>query len=92
MTTMPTVAALWLTSPRTSPPTRTLLPERPSAALASPAAAETWHAAILGFKRGLIAGALRQSGGNRTRAARTLGLQRTYLLRLMRDFGITGPR
>jgi len=74
----------------TFPPPVALQPFRPIPAPL--AASETWHGAILDFKRGLIAGALRQSGGNRKRAARTLGLQRTYLLRLMRDFGITGPR
>src|SRR5437879_13860202 len=52
----------------------------------------TWHEAIATFKRELIVRALRQSRGNRTRAARTLGLQRTYLLRLMREMGVTVPR
>ena len=48
----------------------------------------TWHAAIAAFKRGLIERALADAGGNRTRAARALGLQRTYLLRLMREMGV----
>jgi len=43
------------------------------------------------FKRGLIEATLTQLGGNRTRTARALGLQRTYLLRLMREFGIRIP-
>ena len=43
------------------------------------------------FKRGLIASTLRRTGGNRTRAARLLGLQRTYLARLIRDLGLAGP-
>ena len=47
----------------------------------------TWHAAIAAFKRALIERALADAGGNRTRAARSLGLQRTYLLRLMREMG-----
>jgi len=47
----------------------------------------TWHAAIAAFKRALIERALADAGGNRTRAARALGLQRTYLLRLMREMG-----
>jgi DNA-binding NtrC family response regulator len=42
------------------------------------------------FKRGLIASTLRRTGGNRTRAARLLGLQRTYLARLIRDLGLAG--
>ena len=53
------------------------------------AAPLTWHAAIAAFKRGLIERALADAGGNRTRAARSLGLQRTYLLRLMREMGVT---
>ena len=36
----------------------------------------------------LIASTLRRTGGNRTRAARALGLQRTYLARLIRDLGL----
>jgi DNA-binding NtrC family response regulator len=47
--------------------------------------------AVEAFKRRLIESALRQTGGNRTRAARSLGLQRTYLLRLMRDLGVAVP-
>jgi len=44
------------------------------------------------FKRRLIEATLFQLGGNRTRTARALGLQRTYLLRLMREFGVNVPR
>jgi transcriptional regulator with GAF, ATPase, and Fis domain len=43
------------------------------------------------FKRRLILSTLVELGGNRTRAARALGLQRTYLLRLMREFDINIP-
>jgi DNA-binding NtrC family response regulator len=50
--------------------------------------ARTYHAAVEEFKRGLIASTLRRTGGNRTRAARLLGLQRTYLARLIRDLGL----
>jgi DNA-binding NtrC family response regulator len=53
--------------------------------------ARTYHAAVEEFKRGLIASTLRRTAGNRTRAARLLGLQRTYLARLIRDFGLAGP-
>jgi Nif-specific regulatory protein len=52
--------------------------------------ARSFHAAIEEFKRGLIVSALRRTGGNRTRAARLLGLQRTYLARLIRDLGVAG--
>src|SRR5437870_2050865 len=41
--------------------------------------------------RHLIEATLHQVGGNRTRAARALGLQRTYLLRLIRDLGVAAP-
>ncbi|MBI2154835.1 MAG: hypothetical protein HYU24_14210 [Candidatus Rokubacteria bacterium] len=50
-----------------------------------------FRGAVEEFKRRLIETALRQAGGNRTRAARGLGLQRTYLLRLIRDLGVAAP-
>src|SRR4030095_11851324 len=53
--------------------------------------ARTYHAAVEEFKRGLIASTLRRTGGNRTRAARLLGLPRTYLARLLRALGLAGP-
>jgi DNA-binding NtrC family response regulator len=64
-----------------------------SAPLSPPAPKPTvgFHGAVGEFKRRLIEATLAQSGGNRTRAARALGLQRTYLLRLMREFQIRIP-
>jgi DNA-binding NtrC family response regulator len=50
-----------------------------------------YHGAVSDFKRRLIEATLTQAGGNRTRAARALGLQRTYLLRLIREFEIRVP-
>jgi transposase-like protein len=50
-----------------------------------------FRGAVEEFKRRLIESVLRQSGGNRTHAARRLGLQRTYLLRLIRDLGVSAP-
>jgi DNA-binding NtrC family response regulator len=50
-----------------------------------------FHGAVSDFKRRLIEATLAQAGGNRTRAAKALGLQRTYLLRLMREFEIHIP-
>lgn len=50
-----------------------------------------FRGAVEEFKRRLLEAALRQSGGNRTHAARSLGLQRTYLLRLIRDLGVSAP-
>jgi DNA-binding NtrC family response regulator len=52
--------------------------------------ARSFHASVEEYKRGLIVSALRRAGGNRTHAARMLGLQRTYLSRIIRDLGL-GP-
>ena len=43
------------------------------------------------FKADLIRATLLAHGGSRTRAAETLGLQRTYLIRLIRQFGVDVP-
>jgi DNA-binding NtrC family response regulator len=65
-----------------APPTPTPAPEpKPNG----------FHGAVSEFKRRLIEATLTQTGGNRTRAARALGLQRTYLLRLMREFQVHIP-
>jgi DNA-binding NtrC family response regulator len=50
-----------------------------------------YHGAVSEFKRRLIEATLHQMRGNRTHAARALGLQRTYLLRLIRDLGVAAP-
>ena len=50
-----------------------------------------YHGAVCHFKRRLIENALRDASGNRTHAARVLGLQRTYLLRLMRELQVKAP-
>jgi DNA-binding NtrC family response regulator len=50
-----------------------------------------FHGAVSEFKRHLIEATLNQMGGNRTRTARVLGLQRTYLLRLIRELNVTAP-
>lgn len=50
-----------------------------------------FHGAVSEFKRRLIETTLHQFGGNRSQAARALGLQRTYLLRLIRDLGVAAP-
>jgi DNA-binding NtrC family response regulator len=49
----------------------------------------SYRAAVVGFKRQLIETTLRAHGGNRTYAARALGLPRTYLVRLIRNLGVT---
>jgi DNA-binding NtrC family response regulator len=43
--------------------------------------------ALLQFRRRLVWSALTKTGGNQTRAAEMLGLQRTYLNRLIRELG-----
>ena len=51
-----------------------------------------YHSLLIAFQTEVIRRALAATCGNRTHAARLLGLQRTYLLRLMRDRGIDVPR
>jgi DNA-binding NtrC family response regulator len=60
-------------------------------AAAAPGTSPGFHGAVSEFKRRLIETTLTDLGGNRTRTARALGLQRTYLLRLMREFEINVP-
>ncbi len=54
---------------------------------AQPGAAD-FHAQVKAHKQALIKSALRQTGGNQTKAAELLGLQRTYLVKLLRALGI----
>lgn len=51
----------------------------------------TYGKAVGEFKKQLLVNALQACRGNRTRAARALGLQRTYLMRLIRHFNIAIP-
>lgn len=57
----------------------------------APPPAGGYHGAVSEFKRRLIEATLQAARGNRTHAARALGLQRTYLLRLIRDLGVAAP-
>ncbi len=69
-----------------------LLPEplRKSGRRAGP---ENYRARVDQHRRGLIAEALERSGGNRSRAARDLGLSRQALLYLIRELNVpTRPR
>ena len=50
-----------------------------------------FHEIVEQFRRTLIIETLRAHKGNRTAAARAIGLQRTYLLRLIREYGIDVP-
>ena len=47
-----------------------------------------YREALAGFKEKLIRATLERAGGNQTRAAEMLGLQRTYLNRLIKELGI----
>jgi DNA-binding NtrC family response regulator len=49
---------------------------------------EPFHEGVEDFKRELIRRALEQAKGNQTRAAEMLGLQRTYLSRLLKNLGL----
>jgi DNA-binding NtrC family response regulator len=65
------------------------LPPRIAAAQAkAPAGRFSYRAGIDASRRELVLKALRQTGGNRAAAAKVLGIQRTYLLKLMKALGI----
>jgi DNA-binding NtrC family response regulator len=48
------------------------------------------HEAVTAFKRTLVRAALAANDGNRSRAAAALKIERTSLLRLIRELGISG--
>lgn len=50
---------------------------------------QSYHESIDEYRREVIVNALAQANGNRAAAARSLGLQRSYLLRLMKTFSIS---
>ena len=72
-------------------PSATSAPQGGGADNGSRRPAPGFHGAVTEFKRRLIETTLTDLGGNRTRAARALGLQRTYLLRLIREFAVRVP-
>jgi DNA-binding NtrC family response regulator len=49
----------------------------------------SYHETIAEYRREVIVNALAQTAGNRAAAARLLGLQRSYLLKLMKSFHIS---
>lgn len=67
------------------------IPNRPTVVSHTPEPPLGYHGAVSEFKRRLIEATLHQARGNRTHAARALGLQRTYLLRLIRELGVAAP-
>jgi len=52
---------------------------------------ESFHGQVRHLKAGLIREALRRSGGKQRKAAELLGLNPTYLSRLIRTLGIKEP-
>jgi transcriptional regulator with PAS, ATPase and Fis domain len=52
-------------------------------------AATSYHEKIDEYRREMIVRALEQTSGNRAAAARMLGLERSYLLKLMKSFRVT---
>jgi DNA-binding NtrC family response regulator len=58
---------------------------------ASPPPEAGWSETVRTFKRQLLEQTLERTHGNRTHAARALGLQRTYLLRLINDLEAQAP-
>lgn len=59
--------------------------------MAYPTTTTRYQREVETFKKRLITETLREYHGNRTHTARALGLQRTYLLRLIRDMEICVP-
>jgi DNA-binding NtrC family response regulator len=55
------------------------------------ASGRDFHGQVEAFKRAVIKAALAETAGNQTKAAERLGLQRTYLVKLLREFKIRMP-
>ncbi len=66
-----------------------LLPEPLRRERRGPAGGENYRARVDEHRRGLIAEALERAGGNRSRAARDLGLSRQALLYLIRELNVS---
>src|SRR6185436_10899938 len=60
----------------------------PEVLLAGSLAPDSFHGQVEDYRRRLIVETLARCGGNQTRAAEALKLQRTYLARLIRQLGI----
>jgi DNA-binding NtrC family response regulator len=60
----------------------------PEVLLSASLPADSFHGQVEEFRRRLIVETLARCGGNQTRAAEALKLQRTYLARLIRQLGI----
>lgn len=64
------------------------LPIGDGSALHPPDTSMSLEEAVHRFKKDFIASVLRECGGNRTHAARKLGIQRTYLSRLIKQYDL----
>jgi two-component system, NtrC family, response regulator AtoC len=76
---------------RTDTLTPDLLPPEVFGPVAAPVPDETIRPlkdAVKDFRRDYIARALARNGGNQTKAAEQLGLQRTFLNRMIREYGL----
>jgi two-component system response regulator AtoC len=69
-----------------------LLPPSIRPAVRAPAAAGDYRSRVAAHRRRLVREALERSGGNRSRAARELGLSRQALLYLMKELGVASPK
>jgi two-component system response regulator AtoC len=69
-----------------------LLPPSIRRAIPPPAAAGDYRSRVAAHRRRLVREALERSGGNRSRAARELGLSRQALLYLMKELGVASPK
>ncbi|HXG53651.1 MAG TPA: sigma-54 dependent transcriptional regulator [candidate division Zixibacteria bacterium] len=65
-----------------------LSPGFASTARSNHSEAQSYHEAVNGYRRDVIVQALARTQGNRAAAARLLGLERSYLLKLMKSFEI----
>jgi Nif-specific regulatory protein len=66
-----------------------LIPAITGAEARKPSESLSYHDAVDGHRREVILQALSQTQGNRAAAARLLGLERSYLLKLMKSFQIS---
>jgi DNA-binding NtrC family response regulator len=66
------------------------LPEAIVEAVPSTSSASGYHESVREAKRKIIFGALEQSDGSQAEAARLLGVNPTYLSRLIRNLGLKG--
>ena len=76
-----TITAADLALPGTHPPSRSHDP-------VPAGGGDGFHEQINTYRRQVLVGALRRTNGNHTQAAKLLGLNRTYLLRLLQKLNI----